>query len=144
MMTGPLCKWASILGPLPLRLAIGAIFTAHGCQKVFVQGTAQVSEQFASMGMVMPQITGPLVAYTEFLGGLFLIVGLLTPVAALMLAVTMAVAILQVHLPNGLTGPGGYQFPLSLLAGSLSLLFTGAGKLSLDKLIFCRGSCAKQ
>ena len=130
--------WACTLAPLTLRLALGSIFVAHGYQKVFVNGTAAVSESFAQMGMILPQVTGPLVCYTEFIGGIFLLVGFLTPLASFMIACVMAVAVLLVHLPNGLIGQGGYEFPLSLLAGALALLFMGAGPLSLDGLFFGR------
>ena len=113
----------------------------HGYGKVFTSGTAAVSESFAQMGVFQPQITGPLVAYTELIGGACLILGLLTPIASVMLAGVMAVAILKVHLAAGLTGPGGYEYPLSLLAGALTLLFLGPGPISLDKKFFCRGNC---
>ena len=128
------------LASLALRFVIGPIFIAHGYQKVFVNGTAAVTEAFTQMGMIMPQVTGPLVAYTEFVGGICLLVGLLTPLASFMIACIMAVAILMVHLSNGLVGPGGYEFPLSLLGGSVALMFIGAGPLSLDKLLFGRGN----
>ena len=70
-----------------------------------------------------------------------LVVAFLTPLAAFMLGCVMAVAIFKVHLPGGLIGPGGYEYPLSMLAGLVALLFMGPGPLSLDKLIFCRGKC---
>lgn len=135
-MMWPFRNLVDIISPIPLRLAIGVIFAVHGYEKVFETGTGAVSENFAQMGIMLPQITGPLVSLTEFLGGIFLIVGLLTPLSSLMLAVTMAVAVFHVHWPNGLTGQGGYEYPLSLLAGTLTLFFLGAGPLSLDRFLF--------
>jgi len=72
----------------------------------------------------------------EFFGGLLLIAGLLTRPAALVLAVTMLVAIFSVHFENGLfMSNNGYEFGLALFALSVSLLVTGAGKVGLDNLV---------
>jgi putative oxidoreductase len=53
-------------------------------------------------------------AFTEFFGGMLLILGLLTRVAALMTAIDMATAILKIHLHGGLEGPSSFAFPLAL------------------------------
>ncbi len=72
----------------------------------------------------------------EFLGGLALLLGLLVRPAAAVLALTMLVAIVTVHLANGLfMSNNGYEFALALLAISVSLLISGAGRLSLDRVI---------
>ncbi len=72
----------------------------------------------------------------EFFGGLLLIVGLLVRPAALVLAITMLVAIVTVHLQNGLfMSNNGYEFGLALLAISLGLAFRGAGSFSADALL---------
>jgi putative oxidoreductase len=72
----------------------------------------------------------------EFFGGLLLIAGLLVRPAALMLAITMVVAIVTVHLPNGLfMSNNGYEFGLALLAVSVSLALRGAGSFSADRLL---------
>ena len=125
---------------LLLRLAIGTIFVAHGGQKLFVFGLDGVAGSFAGMGIPMAEILGPFVSFVEFLGGLALITGLLTRLAALGLVFNMAVAILQVHLRNGFFNPGGIEFPMLLLAGSLGLVLAGAGRWSLDALIAGRAS----
>jgi putative oxidoreductase len=123
---------------LILRFVNGLIFIAHGWEKVtdlsgFEQGLADLGVPAAGMFAVI-------VAVTETVGGLCLISGLLCRFAALSHCVTMVVAILLVHPPwqFGLTGERGMQFPLSLLAGSLVLLFTGAGAYSLSRVIELR------
>lgn len=72
----------------------------------------------------------------EFFGGIALLLGLLVRPAALLLSITMLVAIFSVHFSNGLfLSNNGYEFGLALLAASVSLLFSGAGKLSVDNML---------
>jgi putative oxidoreductase len=125
---------------LALRIPVGIIFAAHGAQKLFgwfggygLSGTAGWMDSIGlSPGMLMALLAGA----AEFFGGLALIVGLLTRPAAAALAVAMLVAIFAVHIGNGLfMANNGYEFGLALLAASVSLMFSGAGKLSADKLL---------
>lgn len=118
-----------------LRLVVGAIFVAHGAQKIFVFGLDGVAGAFAGMGIPMPGILGPFVAFVEFFGGLALIAGLLTRLASLGLLSTMVVAILQVHAKGGFFNPNGIEFPLSLLGSTALIAIAGAGAWSLDALI---------
>ena len=90
-------------------------------------------------GMLMALLAGG----AEFFGGLALIVGLLTRPAAFVLAITMVVAIFSVHFENGLfMANNGYEFGLALLAASVSLFFSGAGKVSIDEIVR-RAVCTK-
>jgi putative oxidoreductase len=118
-----------------LRLIVGAIFVAHGGQKLFIFGLDGVAGAFGQMGIPMAGILGPFVAFVEFFGGLALISGLLTRLASLGLLSTMVVAILKVHLPNGFFAPNGIEFPLALVGGTELLALTGAGSWSIDGLI---------
>lgn len=123
-----------------LRVATGVVFAAHGAQKLFVYGVAGVTGAFGGMGIPMPGITGPLTGAVELLGGLALIVGLLTRLAGVGLAVTMIGAIAFVHAAAGFFAPNGIEFPLSLLAATSTLAVAGAGRFSLDALIATRRS----
>jgi len=131
------------IGLTILRLVVGAIFIAHGGQKLFVFGFDGVAGAFGQMGVPMAGIVGPFVALVEFFGGLALITGLLTRLASLGLASTMVVAILLVHAANGFFNPGGIEFPLSLLGSTLLLALTGAGAWSLDAVIGGRKQAAQ-
>lgn len=125
---------------LPLRLVAGIIFSAHGAQKLFawfggygLEGTGQWMD---SIGLGPGYLMALLVGSTEFFGGILLILGLLTRPTSAVLAITMVVAIVKVHLVNGLfMSNNGYEFALALLAITLALAISGAGKYSADQFI---------
>lgn len=125
---------------LAVRLSVGVIFAAHGAQKLFgwfggygLEGTAGWME---SIGLAPGLLFASLAGGAEFIGGILLIVGLLARPAALLLAITMIVAIVSVHLQHGLfMSNNGYEYALALLAVSIGLVIRGAGSLSVDTLI---------
>ena len=123
-----------------LRVATGAIFAAHGAQKLFVYGVAGVTGAFKGMGIPFPGITGPLTGFVELFAGLALVVGLLTRLAGFGLALTMLGAIAFVHVAAGFFAPQGFEYPLALLAATTAIAFTGAGRFSLDALVASRRS----
>lgn len=118
-----------------VRIATAVIFIAHGWQKVFGFGIAGVTQGFTQMGIPLPAIAAPLVAYLELVGGALLLVGLLTRPIALLLAFDMLGAMFLAHWKNGFFLPNGYEFTFILLATSLALVVAGAGAYSLDAVI---------
>tara|TARA_Y100001960_G_scaffold333922_1_gene442297 strand:+ start:2481 stop:2921 length:441 start_codon:yes stop_codon:yes gene_type:complete len=125
---------------LALRFPVGIIFMAHGAQKLFGwfggYGLEGVGSWMESIGLSPGVLMAFLAGSAEFFGGLFLVLGLLVRPSALVLSITMLVAIFAVHFEHGLfMSNNGYEFGLALLAASVSLLISGAGKLSLDKIL---------
>ena len=124
-------------GLLILRLVFGMTVAAHGAQKLFgwfggggIAGTAPFMEQ---LGFRPGRLQALLAGLVEAGGGLFLAVGLFSPLAAAMIISVMLVATVTVHLAKGFfLQNGGYEYALALAAGALALAFTGPGALSMD------------
>jgi putative oxidoreductase len=127
-----------------LRLILGTTFIAHGAQKLFVMGFSGVTGGFAQMGIPMAGFFGPFVSLVEFFGGITIVLGLLTRLSALGLAVNMLVAMLAVHLKAGFFNPNGVEFPLALFGMSVALMTMGAGAFSLDALFSKRPNAEAQ
>jgi len=135
-----LVSTASSFDTLPVRVAAGIIFAAHGAQKLFGwfggYGLEGTGAWMASIGLAPGVLMAALAGSAEFFGGLALIIGFLVRPAAFVLAFTMLVAIVTVHLQHGLfMSNNGYEFGLALLAISAGLTIRGAGSLSIDQLI---------
>ena len=122
------------LGALVMRLVVGVIMVAHGYTKIIPTG-ALYNFSHMVVNMHLPVWLGYVSAFTEFFGGMLLIVGLLTRVAAFMTAIDMAVAIIKVHLHGGLMGQNSFALPLALFAICLMLVFTGCGWLGQDDFV---------
>jgi putative oxidoreductase len=123
-----------------LRIPVGNILMAHGAQKLFgafggygLEGTGQ---WMASIGLEPGYLMALLSGSAEFFGGLALVVGLLVRPASAVIAFTMLMAIVTVHISNGLfMANNGYEYALTLLIVAVSLVFSGAGSFSIDKTI---------
>ncbi|MBR9882232.1 MAG: DoxX family protein [Oceanospirillales bacterium] len=130
------------LSPLILRVPVGLVLMPHGAQKLFgwfggggLEGTGQ---WMASLGLEPGFLMALLAGSAEFFGGLALVLGLLTRLVGLVTAFTMLIAILFVHLGNGVfVSEGGWEYALVLLAASLSLTVSGGGRFSLDRRCAC-------
>lgn len=123
-----------------MRVLVGIIFVAHGGQKLFglfggygLSGTAQYME---SLGLTPGYLMASLSGGAEFFGGIALIIGLLARPAAVALSFMTIVAILSVHIHNGLfMANNGFEFALALLGALLAILIEGAGRVSMDRAI---------
>ncbi|MBY0539151.1 DoxX family protein [Patescibacteria group bacterium] len=128
-------KWADF-APLVLRLALGAVFFLHGYDKVFVKGIPAITGFMASLSLPAPELMAYILSYGELIGGALIILGALTYWATLFGIVVAVVAWVTVHLPNGFfVGDGGYEFIMLILAASVSLMISGAGKYSVDGMM---------
>lgn len=112
---------------------------AHGAQKLLGwwggQGYSATMTSF-TQSMGIPTIFAVLAILAEFAGGLGLIFGLLTRVAAIGIACVMIAAIAMVHAPNGFfMATNGFEYNLLILSVSFVLIARGAGAWSLDRLI---------
>jgi putative oxidoreductase len=126
---------------LPIRLALAAVFIAHGSQKVLGTFNGPGFKSFIS-GNTPFNFMQPAwfwlaaAAFSEFLGGLLVGLGFLTRVGAFFISCVMLTAIIGVHLPGGFFAANrGYEYPLSLLAMAVALLIAGGGQASVDRAL---------
>ena len=116
-----------------LRFILGIIFFREGAMKLFGWfgggGWASTCSFFAELGIPFPELNAWLVGSTELFGGMALVLGLLTRLASIPIAITMAVAIVSAHVD------GGWSYPLVVLVSCLALIEQGSGVLSLDRLL---------
>ncbi|ODG94053.1 MULTISPECIES: DoxX family protein [Bacillaceae] len=129
------------IGLLIIRLVIGLLFVGHSAQKLFGwfggHGLKGTGGWFESIGM-KPGVTVALFAgLAELIGGILFTLGLLTPLAGIMIAVTMLMAIIKVHGPNGLWATAnGYEYNLTLMSVAIGIALIGPGKYALDAFLF--------
>ncbi len=119
-----------------VRLLVGLVFLSEGIQKFLFPQALGVG-RFVKIGIPAPQFFAPFVGCVEIVGGLLLIVGLLTRLAALALAINISVAILTTKVP--MLAKSGFwitaheaRTDFCMLLGSIFLLVVGAGRLSFD------------
>ncbi|NEU31791.1 DoxX family protein [bacterium LRH843] len=128
-------------GLLIIRLVIGLSFVGHGAQKLFGSfgghGLKGTGGWFESIGM-KPGVTLALLAgLSEFVGGALFALGLFTPLAGILIAGTMVVAIVKVHGPNGFwSTQNGYEYNLVLLAAAIGIALSGPGRYAVDTFLF--------
>lgn len=119
-----------------LRIVLGIVFTYHGALKLFVTGGLPgTAKYFASLGIPSSNIFAVIVAYVEFLGGILLVIGLLTRWASVFILIDMLAAFFIAHWPKGFSiANGGYEFVLVLIAG-LIVIFKNPSRLALANIL---------
>lgn len=126
------------LALLLVRLVMGLAFVLHGWPKI----QNPMGWMNAMGGSSVPSFLQALAALAEFGGGIALILGFLTPIAAFGLVCQMIGALVLVHLPQGhpFVSQGGpsYELPLIHLLMAILLIALGPGKWSIDALLFAR------
>jgi putative oxidoreductase len=130
-------------GPLPIRILAGITFLAHGLPKF--ENIAGTQGFFGSIGLP-PELALP-IGLLEVIGGIFLLVGVVTRISAALFIIDMIGAIFLVRLPDGFVD--GYELESLLIAISVSLLLTGPGRISIEwdvlkREIFPRGKAIIQ
>lgn len=119
-----------------LRVVTGIIFLMHGQQKLFEFGIGGVTGMMTGLGVPAPGLMAIVVTLVELVGGLALILGAFTRVAAVLVAIDVLVAFFLVHLPNGFFATtGGVELVLLLATAGVTLLLTGPGALALDSVL---------
>ena len=122
------------IGLAVLRIGVGGVFVAHGLQKLIVFGIPGVAGFMSQLGIPFPTLSALAVTATELLGGLALVAGAFTRIAALPLAFSMLVAGLTAHLKGGFFLPSGVEYVLVLFLASVALALTGPGAWAVDNL----------
>lgn len=127
---------------LLLRLFLGAALTFHGFPKFMPQVRQQLGQWMNSIGI--PSLVVPLVTINEFFGGIFLILGLIVPVVSIFLLIQFVAIVLvkKIKMKGAFFAPGGpesrkpeYEVDLLYAFLAITLLFLGAGPISIDSII---------
>ncbi|GMU22338.1 MAG: hypothetical protein AMXMBFR13_24240 [Phycisphaerae bacterium] len=128
--------WLNDIGLLLIRGIAGIVFIYHGSQKLFGwfegPGLKALVPMFDNMGFPMPTASAVLAGSAEFFGGLCLLLGLATRIAAIPVVFTMLVASFVVHGKAFGLQHSGMEYALTLACVVAGIGFTGAGRLSLD------------
>ncbi len=135
------------LGLLVGRLVFGALFAAHGSQKLFGwfrgPGLRGTGEFFESLGFHPGHAFAAAAGLTELTSGLLILLGFLGPVGPALLLSVMTVAIITVHWGNGLLATSnGSELPLLYATAAIGLALAGPGPFSLDALLGISTSCS--
>ncbi len=118
-----------------LRVVTGVVFVAHGYQKFFGMGIPGVTQFFTGLGAPLPHVSAMVVSTVELLGGIALILGLLTRLVVIPLAIDMLTAIILFHSKHGFFVPSGIEFVMMLLTSCIALGLAGPGAFSIDRIL---------
>lgn len=133
-LTSTVDAWSTV----PLRLALGIVFVAHGSQKVFGMFGGPALYKWMTLTKLAPSLMRPAWfwlaadALGEFVGGVFILFGLFTRLGAFLIFCAMLTAIVHVHWPNFFLTNNGFEYPMLIIGVALSLIITGGGRASID------------
>jgi len=124
------------VGMLILRVVVGLLFIGHGTQKLFGWfgggGPEGTSGFFGSLGYRSPRTMALVGGLTETVGGVLVLLGLLTPLGSALIVGMMVSAILAVHIDKGLwNSNGGIELPLVFIASATAIAFS-PGRYAID------------
>lgn len=132
--------WATTLSVTLLRVVLGALLIHHGSTKVF-GGVSGMADHLSSLGWPLATLQAYLASYTEFLGGIFLVVGLFTRFSALF---NVGLFLIVVFIFHGADPFQDKEPGLMYLVWSLVVAFTGPGALSVDHFLFKKNEAPAQ
>jgi len=123
---------------LILRISLAAVFLGHGLQAAFGAlggpGINGFSNMLSGMGFKPALLWAYMGAYTELIGGLFLLLGIFTRLTSLLILIFMAVAVLKVHLSKGFfIQVGGFEYNFVIICVCIALMILGSGKFGITK-----------
>lgn len=131
------------LALLAVRAALGTVFIAHGAQKLFGwfggDGLSAEADSMAERGLEPAELMAVMAGLSEFVGGVLVLLGLLTPLGAIAIAAAMLTAIAADTGQNGFfIQDEGFEYNLVLLTNCAALLFAGSGAYSIDRALSSR------
>jgi putative oxidoreductase len=118
---------------LAARIVLGVVLIAHGWQKFAQYGIGGTAASFAKTGVPLPAVSAVFAAVVELVGGIALLAGAATVVAALLVVLDMLGAFVLVHIGNGVfVADGGFELVGVIAAAALLLAAAGPGRFSVD------------
>lgn len=126
--------WGLVVPQSLIRVVLGALLINHGVGKVF-NGTGKLGSHLAELGWPLPHAQAFLAGYTEFLGGVLLIVGLFTRLSAALNVGLFTIIVFVYHYADAFADK---EAGLLFLLLSLTVLFMGPGKISVDNFVFTK------
>ncbi len=120
--------------PLPIRIIAGITFILHGLPKF--SNSYGTQGFFGSVGLP-PELALP-ISLLEIIGGIVLILGILTRIASILFIIEMIYTTLIIKFSHGFSGPGGFEVDLLVLSIVISLLISGPGRISIERDVLKR------